>query len=110
MKVVLVALIGIYAVRASWFLFSGALSPLTPVAAAVLALCIVTFHRPPDAVGPWLYALLAACAVGAIANGALLFTASPLYANPVNTAFSWVSLGCFVVLAGALIGTAAARV
>jgi hypothetical protein len=32
-KALLVVLIGIYAIRSTWFIFSGSISPLTPVAA-----------------------------------------------------------------------------
>ena len=99
MKAVLVPLIGMYAIRASWFLFSGTISPLTPVAAAVLVLGILIFHRPPELIGPWFAGVLAACLIGACANAALLFSASPLYDNPVNTAFSLASLTGFVMLA-----------
>ncbi len=102
MKAVLVVLIGMYAIRASWFLFSGVLSPLTPIAAAVLMLCIVIFHRPPQSLGLWFVAVLTACLIGAIANAALLVSTSPLYHNPTNTAFSWASLTGFVLLAVAV--------
>jgi hypothetical protein len=83
-KAVLVLLIGIYAIRSSWFLF-GVVSPLTPVAMAVLALCITLFHRPPTEIGWWFGAVIAACIVGAIAN-----------ADPTNRLFSMISLGAFV--------------
>jgi hypothetical protein len=99
-KALLVVLIGIYTIRTSWFIFSGSLSPLTPVAAIVLILCVISFHRLPMEAGTWLYVLLAMCGIGAVANASLLFSTSPNYANPTNLAFSAISLGCFILLGG----------
>jgi hypothetical protein len=101
-QALLVVLIGIYSIRSSWFLFSGQFSPLTPVAAAVLVLCLFAFHRPPTSVSLWFWAVMAVCLAGAIANATLLFSTSPIYSNPTNTAFSAISLGCFILLAGNL--------
>jgi hypothetical protein len=98
-KGLLVVLIGIYAIRSSWFVFSGSFSPLTPVAAAVMVLCIISFHRLPLELGMWFYVLMFVCVAGAIANASLLFATSPNYANPTNMAFSAISLGCFLLLA-----------
>ncbi len=97
-KALLVVLIGIYAIRSSWFIFSGNVSPLTPVAAAVLVLRIISFHRLPLEVGTWFYVVIGMCVAGAFANASLLFVSSPIYANPTNIAFSAISLGCFVLL------------
>jgi hypothetical protein len=97
-KALLVILIGIYAIRSTWFIFSGSFSPLTPVAAAVLILCIISFHRLPLEIGTWFYVLISICVLGAIANASLLFSTSPIYANPTNMTFSAISLGCFVLL------------
>jgi hypothetical protein len=99
-QALLVILIGIYFIRTSWFLFSDMLSPLTPVAGIVLVACLFAFHRPPTTLSLWFWALMAICVAGAIANASLLFSASPIYANPTNTAFSMISLGCFVLLGG----------
>jgi hypothetical protein len=96
----LVLLIGIYAIRASWFLFSsGALTPLTPVAAAIVGLCVYLFHRAPTQTGPFLWGVLAACAVGAIANALLLTSTSPAYRNPTNMTFSALSVALWIALA-----------
>jgi hypothetical protein len=109
----LVALIGMYAVRASWFLFGGQLTALTPVAAAVFVLCLVLFHWAPTMAGPWLYVLLAACVAGAAVNASLLFSAEGAYRDPTNFAFSAASVvGWIVLLAGygwVLIESPAAR-
>ena len=98
-KAFLVVLLGIYAVRSTWFLFSDMLSPLTPVAMAVFVLCLFIFHRPPATAGLWFYAVIAACAVGVVANATLLFSTSPTYQNPTNQMFSMVSVACFIGLA-----------
>lgn len=98
-KMLLIVLIGIYAVRASWFFFTGQLSPLTPVAAVVLGLCIYLFNRLPEAPGLWLYAVLGACAIGTLVNGSLFFATSPLYRNPTNFAFNAACMLCFVGVA-----------
>jgi hypothetical protein len=99
-QALLIILMGIYFVRTSWFLFSGKFSPLTPVAAIVLITCLFAFHRPPTTLSLWFWALIAMCVAGAIANASLLFVSSPIYANPINRAFSMISLGCFVMLGG----------
>jgi hypothetical protein len=99
-KALLVILIGIYTIRSSWFIFSGNFSPLTPVAAIVLVLCMMTFHRLPLAFGGWFYLVIAMCVMGAIANASLLFATSPTYTNPTNFVFSATSLGCFILLGG----------
>jgi hypothetical protein len=99
-QALLVILIGIYFIRTSWFLFSDMLSPLTPVAAVVLITCLFAFHRPPTSLSLWFWGLMAICVLGAITNATLLFSASPMYSNPTNTAFSAISLGCFVLLGG----------
>jgi hypothetical protein len=95
---ILVILSGIYAIRASWFIFSGIFSPLTPVAAIVLVLCITLFHRPPIETGIWLYVVLVGCVVGAIANGMLLFSTHEAYSNLTNRAFSIISVVSWVCL------------
>jgi hypothetical protein len=99
-QAILVVLIGIYFIRTTWFIFSGVFSPLTPVAAAVLVVCLISFHRLPTTPGFWFYLLLATCLAGAIANASLLFATSPIYSNPTNQAFSWVSMISFIVLGG----------
>jgi hypothetical protein len=105
LKAFLVVLIGVYAIRASWFLFSGTFSPLTPVAMAVLVLFLFVFHRPPQALGVWFSVCIAACVVGVVANTVLLFVSSPIYNNTVNQAFSVVSLISFLAV-GALLAQA----
>jgi ABC-type polysaccharide/polyol phosphate export permease len=95
----LVVLAGIYAMRASWFLFAkGAISPLTPLAAVVFMLCVVLFHRPPQS-QTWLAVVAAACLVGVAANAALLFSASSAYQNPTNQVFSILSVAGWAILA-----------
>jgi hypothetical protein len=95
---ILVILSGIYTIRASWFIFSGIFSPLTPVAVIVLALCITLFHRPPTDPGIWLYVVLVGCVIGAIANSMLLFSPHDAYSNPTNRAFSIISVVSWVSL------------
>jgi hypothetical protein len=95
---VLVLLIGIYAIRASWFMFSGSVSPLTPVAAAIVVLCVFLFHRAPTQAGPLLWSVFAACAIGAIANALLLTSVAPAYRNPTNMAFSALSVALWLAL------------
>jgi hypothetical protein len=102
-QALLVVLMGIYLVRATWFLFTGVFSPLTPVAALVLVICLVAFNRPPVPGSAWHVAFLAVCVLGAAANASLLFSTAPAYANPTNQAFSWVSLLCFACLAATLL-------
>jgi hypothetical protein len=97
-KILLVILIGIYAIRTSWFLFSGVFSPLTPVAAIVFVICLFAFHRPPETTGTWFYSLVAIYVIGAIANASLLFSTAPVYSNTTNMTFSAVSLTCFIIL------------
>lgn len=94
---ILVIFSGIYAIRASWFIFSGIFSPLTPVAAIVLVLCITLFHRPPIEPGIWLYVVLVGCVIGAIANS-ILFFSSHEGSNPTNRAFSVISVVSWVFL------------
>jgi hypothetical protein len=101
-KSLLVILIGIYAIRSSWFIFSGIFSPLTPIAAIVLVLCVIAFHTPPSSIGPWFFTLLATFAVGAVANFLLLFASGEASADPVNRAFSLVSMLCFLALGAIL--------
>lgn len=95
---ILVILSGIYAIRSSWFIFSGIFSPLTPVAVIVLVLCVVLFHRPPETPGLWLYVVTTGCVLGAIANGMLLFSHHEAYSNPTNRVFSLVSVVSWIVL------------
>lgn len=95
---VLVILSGIYVIRASWFIFSGIFSPLTPVAAIVLVLCITLFHRPPIEPGIWLYVVLMGCVIGAIANGILLFSTHEIYSNLTNRTFSIISVVSWIFL------------
>jgi hypothetical protein len=102
-QALLVLLIGIYFIRTTWFLFSGVFSPLTPVAAIVLTICLFAFHKLPAATGAWFYAVIAMCVIGAIANGLLLFSASPTYSNPTNHAFSMISMVSFILLGGTLL-------
>lgn len=97
-KILLVILIGIYAIRTSWFLFSGIFSPLTPVAAIVFVICLFAFHQSPETTGTWFYILIATCVLGAIANASLLFVTAPVYSNATNMTFSAVSLACFIAL------------
>ena len=95
----LAVLAGAYAIRASWFLFTGYVSPLTPVAAIAMVFCIFLFHRPPLGAGAWLYFVLAACVIAAIVNAALLFADAPAYRAPTNMMFSLVSALCWIGLA-----------
>lgn len=95
----LVVLTGIYAIRSSWFIFSGNFSPLTPVATIVLGLCIVLFHRPPTESGTWLYVVVFGSIAGALANGLLLFSTKEAYTNPTNQVFSVISLIGWLILA-----------
>jgi hypothetical protein len=95
----LVILTGIYAIRSSWFIFSGIFSPLTPVAVVVLGLCIILFHRPPTEPGTWLYIVIFGSIAGAIANGMLLLSTKEAYSNPINQVFSGISLIGWTVLA-----------
>jgi hypothetical protein len=95
---ILVILSGIYAVRASWFIFSGVFSPLTPVAAIVLVLCLTLFHRPPIEPGIWLYVVLMGCVIGAIANSMLLFSTHEIYSNLTNRTFSIISVASWISL------------
>lgn len=95
----LVVLAGIYAMRASWFLFAkGPISPLTPLAAIVFVLCILLFHRPPQS-STWLAVVAIACMIGVAANAALLFSAAAAYQNPTNQAFSVLSVLGWAILA-----------
>jgi hypothetical protein len=100
--VLLVILIGVYFIRASWFLF-GVFSPLTPVAGIVLTMCLFAFHKLPTSMGAWFSAVIAMCVIGAIANFSLLFSASPTYRNPTNQAFSATSMITFVLLGATLL-------
>jgi hypothetical protein len=96
----LVLLIGIYAIRSTWFLFSGgALTPLTPVAAVIVVLCVFLFHRAPTQTSPYLWGVLAACAVGAVANAMLLTSTAPAYRSATNMTFSAVSVALWIALA-----------
>jgi hypothetical protein len=95
----LVVLIGMYAIRASWFLFNGLWSPLTPVAAACVVLCVYLFHRAPVQPGPYLWTVVAACVVGAIANAVLLTSTAPAYRNATNLMFSGTSAFLWLALA-----------
>jgi ABC-type polysaccharide/polyol phosphate export permease len=95
----LVVLIGIYAIRSSWFIFSGIFSPLTPVATGVLVLCIILFHRPPTEPGTWLYIVIFGSIAGAIVNGLLIFSSKATYSNPTNQVFSVISLVGWLILA-----------
>ena len=104
-KLLLTILVGIYTIRGSWFLFSGHVSPLTPVAAIVAVLCVVFFHRPPQSFGLWYGVVIGVCVVAMIANGALLFAESPLYRNTINTAFCWTCIGAFGLYAAWLTTT-----
>jgi hypothetical protein len=100
----LVVLIGIYFIRSTWFLFSREmLSPLTPVAAIVMVICLCAFHKLPAAAGAWFFVVVATCVLGAIANGLLLFATAPTYSNPVNHAFSLISMVSFILLGASLL-------
>jgi hypothetical protein len=94
----LAVLCGVYAIRATWFLFSGYFSPLTPVAAAVLVFCIVLFHKPPTVTGAWFYSVIGICVVALVANAILLFVAHEAYSNKTNQMFSAVSVIAWAVL------------
>jgi hypothetical protein len=97
-QIVLTALVGMYAIRSTWFLFSGIISPLLPVAAAACALCIYLFHRPPVAPGMFLWIVVGLCLAGAVANGALLTSTAPAYRDPTNFVFSAASAVLWLVL------------
>jgi glucose uptake protein GlcU len=98
----LVVLTGMYAVRASWFLFSGVLSPLTPVAVACVTACVYLFHRAPTQPGTYLWAVMIGCVIGAIANAVLLTSADPAYRNATNLMFSGLSTVLWLALAALL--------
>jgi hypothetical protein len=92
-QAVLVVLVGVYAMRASADLFvRQPFQPLMILAALAFVFALVLFHRPPIAVGPWLYLVLIACVAGTIVNGFLYFAPDQAHATPTNMAFSAVSI------------------
>jgi hypothetical protein len=97
-QTLLVLLIGIYLVRATWFLFTGVFSVLTPVAGIVLLVCLSAFNRPPVPGTAWFYVVLATYLIGALANLSLLFSSAPAYSNSTNYIFSWTSMLSFAAL------------
>jgi hypothetical protein len=100
-QAMLVLLVGVYAMRATSVLFvRQAFHPLMILAAAAFVFALVLFHRPPSAVGTWLYVSIAACVLGAIVNAILYFAPDRTHATPTNLAFSASTGIAWAVLAG----------
>jgi hypothetical protein len=100
-QVMIVILIGVYAMRATSVLFvRQRFQSLMIVAALVFAFALVLFHRPPTQAGAWLYFVIAVCVVGVAVNALLYFKPDRAHATPTNLAFSAVSCVGWGVLAG----------
>jgi lipoprotein signal peptidase len=67
-RIMAVALAGMYAMRTAYSPMEGRISPLTFLALAVLIFCIFIFHRVPTNTGWWAYAVLAGSAIGCGVN------------------------------------------
>jgi hypothetical protein len=106
-KIALVMLAGIYAMRTSNALFHpAALSPMWFVAAFAFVMSLVLFHRPPIVQGWWQYSVIGLCAFGVVANGILFFAPDAAHSDPINLAFSAASIiGWALVAASSLLLT-----
>jgi hypothetical protein len=92
-KAALVLLAGVYAIRATSFLFlDEPFEPLTLVAALAFVVSIIVFYRPPTAPGLWLYVVVALCVIGAAANALLLVAPDESHRDPTNLVFSAISI------------------
>jgi hypothetical protein len=99
-KALLVVLLGIYAIRASDFLFTRArFQPLTFVAAAVVVIALALFHRPPVAHGAWLITAILVCLTAVLANTMLLIQPDEAHSSSIDKAFSAISVAAWSLLA-----------
>jgi hypothetical protein len=91
-RVMAVALAGMYAVRTAHAPIEGRIQPLTLVALAVLIFCVFIFHRAPAAAGWWAYTVLAGSAIACGVNIILmrLYPAGTVdYVISVAAALCW---------------------
>jgi fatty acid desaturase len=100
-QIMIVILIGVYAIRAaSVFFVRERFQPLMIVAALAFVFALVLFHLPPTQTGAWLYLVIAACLVGVAVNALLYFKPDQAHSRPTDLAFSAVSCVGWGVLAG----------
>ncbi|MGB8819145.1 MAG: hypothetical protein WCC66_14615 [Rhizobiaceae bacterium] len=98
-KAALVILAGVYAIRASSYFFEDApFEPLMLVAAFAFVLSVVLFYRPPIASGLWLYAVVALCAIGVLANAMLYFAPDKTHSDAINLSFSAISIAGWAIV------------
>lgn len=95
-RVMAVALAGMYAMRVAHAPMEGRVHPLTFVAFAVLIFCVFIFHRVPTAAGWWAYTALAGSVVACGVN-VMLMRAYP--AGTVDYVISVASALCWAILA-----------
>lgn len=99
-RVMAIALAGMYAMRTAHAPMEGRIQPLTFVALAVLIFCVFIFHRVPTAAGWWTYTVLAGSVVACGVNVVLM----RLYpAGTVDYVISIASALCWAILAIVLV-------
>jgi FtsH-binding integral membrane protein len=96
----LVLLAGIYAIRAtSWIFGADAFEPLFLLATAVLGLIVFLFYRMPRERGAALFVVMALCVAGLSVNALLLFAPSDAHDNPSNAVFSALCMAGWAIVA-----------
>jgi hypothetical protein len=95
-RVMAVALAGMYAMRAAYAPMEGRIAPLTFLALAVLVFCIFIFHRTPAGAGWWAYTVLAGSITGCGVN-VMFMRMGP--AGTVDYVISVVSILCWAIIA-----------
>jgi hypothetical protein len=98
-RVMAVALAGMYAMRAAYAPMEGRIAPLTFLALAVLVFCIFIFHHTPTGTGWWAYTVLAGSVIGCGVN-VMFMRMGP--AGTVDYAISVVSALCWAIIAAVL--------
>jgi xanthine/uracil permease len=92
-KAAIIILAGIYAMRTSSILFRDeSFSPLWFVALFAFVMSLVLFYRPPSVQGWWQYTVIGLCLVGIAANAMLYLAPDAEHNDPVNLAFSALSV------------------
>jgi hypothetical protein len=96
---VIVILVGIYAIRATYSLLGHEnFQPLSLLAAAVFLLVTLFFHRLKMASGLWLYAALVLSAIGLLVNAVLLFSAGREQRDLTHDVFSAICIAGWAIV------------
>jgi hypothetical protein len=95
-RVMAIALAGMYAMRTAHAPMEGRIAPLTFLALAVLVFCVFIFHRAPMGTGWWAYTVLAGSVIGCGVN-VMFMRMGPV--GTVDYVISVVSVLCWAIIA-----------